>query len=310
MTSEKVLGASVRLRRARRAVESTCVDPYRPILTRLQLRSFNGGMSIFAKLFGLKSESAANSTPTTVAATKPDPRRFKRVNLVVDVAERLGPQSAQVLTQIAGATAKVIGENLDAPVVDLSHNGLALKQHSESVSSASRPWVIGQSYELEVALGQSPSFRARGKLARFNEMIVAFEFEQLSADGRVSVDRFLDAKLVGLNMRAVDRAFFHAGQDFDFWYSGPRDTNFILWFKNAQLSRAQVQVGDKVFWLKSREGETASWEADPDVNMKLEPSDARKVASFALDAALQIRGGGEPIAALVKHLTSICSQAA
>jgi hypothetical protein len=124
------------------------------------------------------------------------------------------------------------------------------------------------------------------------------------------VDRFLNAKIVGLNMRAVDRAFFHAGQDFDFWYSGPRDTNFILWFKSARLLRAQVQVGDKVFWLKSREGESVTWEADPDVNMKLEPSDAHKVASFALDAALQIRGGEESIAALVKHLTSICSQAA
>ncbi len=291
------------------------------MLTSRRLGNFNESMSIFAKLFGLKSDhsvssavssagASAVSTSTAGTAGKPDPRRFKRVNLVVDVAERLGPQSAQVLTQIAGATAKVLRENLDAPVVDLSHNGLALRQYTESSPSALRPWVIGQSYDLEVSLGQSPSFQVRGRLARFNEMIVAFEFEQLEVDGHVNVDRFLDAKLVGLNMRAVDRAFFHAGQDFDFWYSGPRDTNFILWFKNSQLSLAQVQVGEKVFWLKSQAGDLATWEPDPEANSKLEPSDPRKLASFALDAALQIRGGGEPVAALVKHLTSICSQAA
>lgn len=267
-------------------------------------------MSIISRLFGRKNVSVpASTTPAPAGSGKPDPRRFKRVNLVVDVAERLGPQSVQVLTQIAGATAKVVSENVDAPVVDLSHNGLAIRQYHEKAPNELRPWVIGQSYDLEVSLGQTPSFKARGKLARFNEMIVAFEFEMLAAEARLNVDRFLDAKLVGLNMRAVDRAFFHAGQDFDFWYSGPRDTNFILWFQSGKLSRAQVQVAEKVFWLKSQSSDSPTWEPDPEMNLTLEPSDARNVASFALDAALQIRGGGDPVAALVKALTSIYSQA-
>ena len=166
-----------------------------------------------------------------------EPRRYKRAILLV------GAQTA-LHSQLASAMATYRGKSF--PVVDLSHTGLAMLR--EDIADHELPDVT-KSEPLSLILGLQPSFTVQVKLVRHSERIMAFEFASVPTEGRMAIDRFLDPKMIGLNMRPVDKAFFSSGETFSTWFCGPRDTNFFLWMSGSRVERAIIQMGEETFAL-------------------------------------------------------------
>ncbi len=150
-------------------------------------------------------------------------------------------------------------------------------------------------------------FSVQITIARHSDRVLAFEFVDVPTEGRLTIDRFLDPKMIGLNMRAVDRAFFSPGETFSFWYCGPRDTNLFLWMNGGRLDRAIIQLGDEQFTLAPSvghgDGVRFVRHNAPITNTSSGEVDLRDSVLFALDVALQVRNGGDSIAGLVKLLT-------
>lgn len=222
-----------------------------------------------------------------------EPRRYKRALLLTG---RGGIQN-----QIASASGFFRGK--EYPVADLSHSGVAIERMDISdadLPDATRP------EPMKLTLGLLEPFNVQVTLVRHSDRVLAFEFVETTTDGRLSIDRFLDPKMIGLNMRQVDRAFFSPGETFSVWFCGPRDTNFFLWMNSGRLDRAIIQLGDDQFTLAPTAG-AGSGIRFVRHNSTAGPistdAELRDTVLFALDVALQVKGGGESIAGLVKLLT-------
>lgn len=233
---------------------------------------------------GLKSGGLAHGA---------EPRRYKRAILLV------GNQSS-LHSQLASATATYRGKNFS--VVDLSHTGLAMLR--EEIADHELPDVT-KSETMSLTLGMQASFSAQVKLVRHSERIMAFEFASVPTEGRLAIDRFLDPKMIGLNMRPVDRAFFSPGETFSIWFCGPRDTNFFLWLSGSRVDRAIIQLGEETFALfpSSVSGVRFVRQTSDGAAAETDAVVLRKSVHFALDVALQIHDGGEAVKGLIKLLT-------
>ena len=221
------------------------------------------------------------------------PRRYKRALLLTG---RAGTQN-----QIASAAGIFRGK--EYPVADLSHSGVAIERveiPENELPDATTPESV------KLTLGLLEPFTVQVTLARHSDRVLAFEFVDVPTDGRLAIDRFLDPKMIGLNMRQVDRAFFSPGETFTVWFCGPRDTNFFLWMNSSRLERAIVQLGDDQFTLAPSAGAGTGIRFvrhNSAVGPVSTDAELRDSVLFALDVALQVKAGGESIAGLVKLLT-------
>lgn len=236
---------------------------------------------------------------------KDETRRYKRALLQVD--------GAGVLHEIASARAEFAGG--DFAVVDLSHTGIAILKAGTQPSVA-----VGAIEPMTLTLGLQPPFRLDVLLNRSSERVLAFEFAKVSTEARMAIDRFLDPKMIGLNMRAVDRNYFAAGETFSLWLCGPRDTNFFLWMSGPKLERALIQLGDEQYTLDGPTGSTVLSRMENGVKTSSPTPGGlplRDVVLFALDVALQVTQvtqvtdtkTSEAVSALVKGLTEAAATA-
>jgi hypothetical protein len=256
------------------------------------LGRFAGAKSNEDSASGVSKENKPTG-PKAGLAHVSEPRRYKRAVLIV------GAQ-AGLHSQLASATATYRGKTFS--VVDLSHTGIAMLR--EDIADHELPDVT-KSEPLSLVLGLQPSFTAQVNLVRHSERIMAFEFTNVPTEGRMAIDRFLDPKMIGLNMRPIDKAFFSSGETFSTWFCGPRDTNFFLWTSGPRVERAIIQMGDETFALfpssvsgvrfVRQNGDAGTTESDA--------SGLRKSVHFALDVALQVHDRGDAIKGLIKLLT-------
>jgi hypothetical protein len=256
---------------------------------------------LIAKLTGsAKSKKATadgggptSSEPGSALAFTSEPRRYKRASLLVG-------SSTNLHSHLASATAQYRGRSF--PVLDLSHTGLALQR--EDVGDHELPDVT-KTEPMTVALGLLPPVFVQVGLVRHSERVLAFEFSNMSTEGRLAIDKFLDPKMIGLNMRPVDRAFFSPGETFSLWYCGPRDTNFFLWMSGGKVDRSIIQMGEDQFALapSNVSGVRFVRHTADGANMQEDTAALRSSVLFALDVALQVRDGSDAIAGLVKLLT-------
>lgn len=225
-----------------------------------------------------------------------NPRRYKRALLMTG--------TAGIQHDIASASAQFRGRPF--AVVDLSHTGVAIERGGIIEADLPDP---AKPEPIVLNLGVLEPFSAQVTLARHSDRVIAFEFVDVSTDGRLTIDRFLDPKMIGLNMRAVDRSFFSPGETFSLWYCGPRDTNFFLWMNSGSLDRAIIQLGDEQFTLAPSAGPSravrfvrhsavSTGKSNGESNLELRDS-----VLFALDVALQVKEGGDAMSGLVKLLT-------
>lgn len=256
---------------------------------------------LIAKLTGSAISDKSNASgnrPTSSSSREAlvfsaDPRRYKRASLLVG-------SSTDLHSQLASATAQYRGR--DFPVLDLSHTGLALQR--EDIGDDELPDVT-KTEPMTIALGLLAPISVQVGLVRHSERVLAFEFSNMSTEGRLAIDKFLDPKMIGLNMRQVDRAFFSPGETFSLWYCGPRDSNFFLWMNSGKVDRSIIQMGEDQFALapSNVSGVRFVRQTADGANLKEDAVALRASILFALDIALQVRDGGDAIAGLVKLLT-------
>lgn len=241
------------------------------------------------------SREGAGSASATGLRFGSDPRRYKRALLLTG--------QSGIQQDLASASVQFRGKPY--VVVDLSHAGVAIERGDIPIDEILDP---SKSESVVLNVGMLEPFSAQVTMARSSPTIVAFEFLEVTTDGRLTIDRFLDPKMIGLNMRPVDRAFFSPGETFSLWFCGPRDTNFFLWMNGSKLERAIIQLGDEQFTLAPNAGAASGVRFVRHnvhgMSTRLSvPTDLRDSVLFALDVALQVKNGGDAIAGLVKLLT-------
>ena len=108
-------------------------------------------------------------------------------------------------------------------VFDLSFKGLSL----------SRPALVelkpGSLQSVEIHLGEWPPFLVPVRVIWVKDQLVGLEMGDISAQAHLCLSRFLSDKLIGQNLKMVERQFFSGDQNFDYWFQGPNGTHLFLW---------------------------------------------------------------------------------
>jgi hypothetical protein len=255
---------------------------------------FSDFISMLRRVFG-GEELKATPGPVAGPVKSLDQRRYKRASLLIDAQSTLHSELASAFATF---------RDKSVPVVDLSHIGVAIRREEIQDQDLRN---VSNLEPLILSLGSHPSFTTQARLIRYSDQIIAFEIVTVSNEGRKSIDKFLDPKMVGLNMRSIDRSFFSPEETFSKWYCGPRDTNFYLWISGSRIERAIIQLGDETFALSNVNESEVRFVRQARYGAKLESGseseDLRNSVFFALDVALQIKEGGDSIRGLVKLLT-------
>ncbi len=158
-------------------------------------------------------------------------RRFARVQLSKAMSELTASLGAQ-LTWPNHETSEVL---------DLSYKGLA----------ARRPGIfalnVQQNIQVEIELGALWRFNTSARVAWTNMDWIGLEFQSLPPEGHVAMSEFLEAKLLGQDLRAVAREYFSPQQTFTAWFYGPGGTHIFVWLESERgIIRVAVDFDGQV----------------------------------------------------------------
>lgn len=126
-------------------------------------------------------------------------------------------------------------------ILDLSYKGLAARR------PGILPVSVQQNVEVEVELGQLWRFKTKARIAWANMDWIGLEFTQLPAEGHLAMSEFLEAKLLGQELKPVDKEFFSATSTFTGWFYGPHGVHIFVWLeKERGLIRVTVDFDGQV----------------------------------------------------------------
>jgi hypothetical protein len=191
---------------------------------------------------------AQKPKPNSEAAdTGQNRRRFPRINIRQDL------EKAKALV---GAEVKWPNSEV-SPIFDISYLGAAVALPRGLKLEAK------QEMELELRLGDLEKVELVARVVWLNNKIVGVEFQQLDHKARVSVDEFLEDKIVGAHMIAVSPQYFAEHVDFQKWFHGPNNTNVFLWMpSNQSVKRAMVSFDGQAMIFEDGEFHRAGGELD------------------------------------------------
>lgn len=122
-------------------------------------------------------------------------------------------------------------------VYDLAYKGAAVG------TPAVFAVALEQKIKIKFSLNPYGDVHVQCRVAWKTDQRVGLEFEQMSAEAKQRLDQYLDHKLIGQNLKPVDRRHFHADTNFTDWYMGPHDTHVFLWRDDsAQINKAIVET--------------------------------------------------------------------
>lgn len=193
-----------------------------------------------------------------------DQRRFLRVKVPLGLAEAISLLGAII----------VWPNHETSPVNDLSYKGFAVRR------PGLQPLAVQQRIPVQVELSNLPAFNAEVRIAWQNLDSVGLEVTNLSSAGHAAMHRYLEAKLVGAQLRAVERALIARQHTFQYWFQGPSDTHVFIWLAASQeIQKVSVLHGEQSIDLE-RGGyvkATAGWRRailllsqidNPDIHME------------------------------------------
>ncbi|MGE0526265.1 MAG: PilZ domain-containing protein [Bdellovibrionales bacterium] len=154
-------------------------------------------------------------------------RRFPRVPLHRELSE---------LLQVLGA--QLTWPNLEVSrVLDLSYKGVAVER------PGLYPLAAHAQLEVELKLGAQSPFRVLARIAWFSLDVVGLELRTLPAEGHLAMAEYLDVKLAGLGLKAVERAFFSPRHSFQHWFQRPGGLNVFVWREEGcqRINRVVVE---------------------------------------------------------------------
>lgn len=178
-------------------------------------------------------------------------RRYPRVFLdksLGDFKELLGVQVRWPHDDVGG-------------VLDISYIGAALSRPAGIKISLTPNEMI----PLEFLFGNH-SVKINAYFVREMGHVLGVHFPELSVKAHVEIENFLKDKIVGLHTRYIEPRFYSANQDFSHWYHGPNDTNIFIWEDHEKISKATVELGQKILFYENESFHTAKitqWMEDP-----------------------------------------------
>lgn len=142
---------------------------------------------------------------------------------------------------------------MESQIVDMSYTGLALTNPKGLELS------LDQGQTLKLHLGDLEPFDISVTVMWKNESICGVSLNFMSGDGRLTYNRFLEDKILGSELHAVDRKLFSTEMDCTHWYQGVGDTNVFLWIDgegdDQVVQSALVELDD--YHLLYRDGKVA-----------------------------------------------------
>lgn len=154
-------------------------------------------------------------------------RRFPRARVQAALAE-----------VIAVLRAQIVWPNQEtSELMDLSYKGFAARRPGLF------PIAVQERVNIRVELGAAAPFFAAAKVVWCNLDWVGLEVASLPPEGHAAMHVFLESKLLGSQLRPVERALVGTGQSFQYWFQGPSDTHVFVWTDPAQrIDRVQVSM--------------------------------------------------------------------
>jgi hypothetical protein len=237
-----------------------------------------------AKKSKMKAKELFGNTPQI---DHKDKRRFQRVYL-----DRV-PEIIGVQVQWSS------GEN--SQVFDLSYNGLALSR-----PEAFEPQV-GQRLDLSLQF-EGQTFEVVVEVMWFNDRVIGAGILSMSPEARLCVDDFLSEKLVGLHLSLVPSEIMNKNLGCSYWFSGPQDTNVLVWMSGQRFQKVQVEYdGYRIVW------ESGTWsigfigrglgeEEEAQIEQKTSQEQNKKVLRKVLGMLSQMPDPPEVIIQIVARL--------
>lgn len=106
---------------------------------------------------------------------------------------------------------------------------------------------IEDAVQIQMDLGEETSLKLNARVAWGTDKVVGLRLDPLGIDERQALDEFLEDRLIGINLRRIDRRHF-GSFDFSVWYHGPNDTNVFLWtdLKTDRILKAEIELDGRV----------------------------------------------------------------
>ena len=176
----------------------------------------------------------AKRTPADI-----EKRKYTRVHFRGDIGEAY---------RILGA--RIVWPNQEvSDVFDLSFKGFAV----------SRPALVdlkpGALQSIRVELGERHGFLVPVRVVWIKEQLVGLEIGDVSAEAHLELNFFLTDKIVGQNMRPVDRQFFNGHETFQFWFQGPKGTHLFIWTDSddpTKVTKVSLDMDGDVWEFENR----------------------------------------------------------
>lgn len=134
-------------------------------------------------------------------------------------------------------------------VFDLSFKGFAV----------SKPALVslkkGALQAVRVELGEKPSFLVPVKVIWVRDQAIGLEIGDISAEAHLVLTEFLNDKLIGQNLRPVEKRYFGKNHDFDHWFQGPNGTHVFLWMDAqdpAKVTKVHLELDGAVWEFENR----------------------------------------------------------
>lgn len=147
---------------------------------------------------------------------------------------------AEVMRALGG---HIVWPNLEtSDILDISLKGCAVRRPGV------QPITPGHVVQVDFELGLEPAFTAKVRVAWHSGDRVGLEVDVLETSGRLVLDGYLSAKLMGSSLKAVKRSHCSAGEDFHHWFQGPKDTHVFVWLDTVgRVDRVRIDKEGAVY---------------------------------------------------------------
>lgn len=121
-------------------------------------------------------------------------------------------------------------------VFDLAYKGAAIG------APALFEIEVNQKLPLKFSLNPYGDIGVNCRVAWKTENKIGLEFEDMTAGAKRTLDQYLDMKIIGQNLKPVDRKHFNPSVDFTDWYTGPSNVHVFLWRdSSSHIEKAKIE---------------------------------------------------------------------
>lgn len=152
-------------------------------------------------------------------------RRHPRINIQNEFEKAEALRGAEILFE---------GHDKPLRVYDMSLSGLACEVLA---SLQRRQQLVGR-----IVLGGGEPQSLELTVVWASEKVMGLRFEKCEAAVKLSIGDFLQDRIVGQHMIAVDPKYFAEHVNFQSWYHGPNNTNVFVWKEAGSDAALKIMV--------------------------------------------------------------------